>query len=318
MEQGAFREAGWRPVNKEVEITSWFAEQSRLSRRDYPIGIGDDMAQVQLADGQSVLVTTDMLLEGTHFDLSKATIEQVGYKAMAVNLSDCAAMATMPIGAVCSVGLPKGWGTEELKRLHDGIRSIGDKFDCPLIGGDITKWHSAAGLAISISMLSRPVNCEPVRRSGARLGDFVCVTGKLGGSLLGRHLSFMPRVAEALAMVQMVKVNAMIDISDGISSDLSHVCRLSGKGARLEEALIPISNDARRQPDALKAALNDGEDFELLFTLAPAEWAKLTKRWEMETPLTKIGEIIAGEGIELVAANGKNCKLPAGGYDHLR
>jgi thiamine-monophosphate kinase len=305
-------------ASKEVEITSWFAAQSNLVKTDYPIGIGDDMAQIQLANGTSVLITTDMLLEGTHFELSKATIEQVGYKAMAVNLSDCAAMATLPIGAVASVGLPKGWGVEELKRLHEGMTSVGNRFECPLIGGDITKWsHTAPGLSISISMLSRPASCAPVRRSGARVGDYICVTGRLGGSILGRHLSFVPRVAEAIAMRQIAKINAMIDISDGISSDLGHICRLSRVGARVEEAAIPISDDARRQPDALAAALNDGEDFELLFTLAPAEWKKLSGRWQMETPLTRIGEITPAGRIELVAADGKTKEMRAEGYDHL-
>jgi thiamine-monophosphate kinase len=305
-------------VNREVEITSWFAEQSRLSSRDYPIGIGDDMAQICLGDDASVLITTDMLLEGTHFDLARATIEQVGYKAMAVNLSDCAAMATVPIGAVASVGLPAGWGIEQLKRLHAGMTPIGNEFGCPLIGGDITRWsHSAPGLSISISVLSRPVNCPPVRRSGARVGDCICVTGTIGGSLHGRHLTFRPRIAEALAMTQSAKLHAMIDISDGISSDLNHICRLSGVGARIEAAALPISEQALKQSDPVASALNDGEDFELLFALSPSDWAALSRHWMMATPLTKIGDIVAGNGAVLVGAKGRETELRPAGYDHL-
>ena len=276
------------------------------------------MAQIQLADGASVLITTDMLLEGSHFELTKATIEQVGYKAMAANLSDCAAMATLPIGAVCSVGLPRRFGTDELKQLHKGITAAAERYNCPLIGGDVTRWSSdAPGLAISISMLSRPVNCAPVRRSGARPGDIVCVTGSLGGSSLGRHLVFAPRMAEAIAITQMAHVNAMIDISDGLSTDLNHICRLSGVGARVEAKLVPVSPDASKTPDPLSAALNDGEDFELLFTLAPTEWEKLQKGWRISTPLTYIGTITAERRVLLVLADGSEAELVPAGYDHL-
>ncbi|HSV27267.1 MAG TPA: thiamine-phosphate kinase [Sedimentisphaerales bacterium] len=305
-------------MNGEIEITSWFAAQSNLSPEDYPIGIGDDMAQMRVADGASVLVTTDMLLEGVHFDLSKTSIEQAGYKAMAVNLSDCAAMATVPTGAVCSVGLPAGWGADELKQLHTGITTIGKRFGCPLIGGDITRWdRPSGGLTICISMLSRPVNCRPLRRSGAKPGDCIAVTGSLGGSILGRHFCFIPRVAESLAIVQLAQINAMIDVSDGISTDLNHICRLSGVGARVEAASIPLSLDAMKRPDPLRSGLDDGEDFELLFTLAPKQWEILRSKWRLPTPLTLIGEITRDTSVILAASDGKESRLAAGGYDHL-
>jgi thiamine-monophosphate kinase len=301
----------------EDEITGWFREQSKLSEADFPIGIGDDMAEVRVGQDRSVLITTDILLDGVHFNLSEAGLKQAGYKAMAVSLSDCAAMATRPVAAVVSVALPEGFAEKELKELHSGITSAGDKFGCALVGGDITSWKGKEPFVISVAMLSQRAACKPVKRSGARVGDSVCVTGSLGGSRAGKHLAFEPRVTEAIKITEMVKINSMIDISDGLSSDLNRICKQSKAGAIINAEQIPVSAEAKRSEDALSSALHDGEDFELLFTLSDTECEKLLEQWRGPTPITRIGTITDTGKMQVKMADGQISDLEPKGYDHL-
>ena len=301
----------------EDDITAWFRQQSHIDPSAFPIGIGDDMAEVCLGDAASVLITTDMLLDGSHFDLKTATLEQVGYKAMAASLSDCAAMATVPLAAVVAVALPPGFGQARLKELHAGIAVAAEKYDCPLIGGDITSWRQSHPFAVNVTMLSRRAANAPVRRNGAQAGDAVCVTGSLGGSLLRKHLAFEPRVREALKLAQSVTLNAMMDISDGLSTDLNRICERSGVGAILEAASIPISDDARTLADPLAAALHDGEDFELLFTLTAEQCTRLMQAWDDPTPIAQIGRVAEGSGMQIRMPDGQMAELTPGGYDHL-
>jgi thiamine-monophosphate kinase len=302
---------------REDDITAWFRQQSRLDPEKFPIGIGDDMAEIHVADGVTVLITTDMLLDGTHFDLATATLQQVGYKAMATSLSDCAAMATIPLAAVAAVGLPHGFGSTQLKQLHAGIMRAADKYNCPLVGGDITSWKADGRFAVNVTMLSRRAGHPPVRRDGAKPGDVIGVTGSLGGSGLGRHLEFEPRVQEALNLAGLVTIHAMMDISDGLSTDLNRICVQSGVGAMLDAASIPISDDAKRRSDPLAAALNEGEDFELLFAVAPSQWDLLRRQWRWSVPITQIGDIREGHGMRIRMSDGRVLELLPGGYDHL-
>ncbi len=301
----------------EDQITAWFAKQSKLASEDFPIGIGDDMAEIRLAPDTSVLITTDMLLDGVHFNLDKVTLKQVGYKAMAVSLSDCAAMATVPVAAVVSVALPDGFGAEQLKQLHSGIISVADKYSCALVGGDITSWNSNQPFAISVAMISRPAANPPIRRSGAKVGDTICVTGWLGGSRFGKHIEFEPRVKEALKIAAMVDINAMIDISDGLSSDLNRICAHSGVGAIINAQQLPISHDARKLEDPLSSALNDGEDFELLFTLSQKQSKSLLNQWDDPVLIKQIGVITDTAKMQIKMPDGELKELRPKGYNHL-
>ncbi len=299
----------------ERELVQYFAAKGKLKTAKFPIGIGDDMAQVKLSKNSSALITTDILLDGVHFDSKKATLEQIGYKAMACSLSDCAAMATIPLGAVVSVALPRNFGSQKLKKLHKGILTAAKKYDCALIGGDMASWPGR--LAVSVAMLSKPAGTKPVRRDTAKIGDIVCVTGTLGASIAKRHLEFRPRIKEALTIAK-AGANAMIDISDGLSTDLNHICRLSKKGAVIESGEIPISKDAKKTKNPLSSALNDGEDFELLFTIHEKKFGRLKRQWCFKVKLTAIGRITRGSLVKIKMSDGKIVKLIPGGYDHLK
>jgi thiamine-monophosphate kinase len=238
-------------------------------------------------------------------------------------------MATIPLCAVCAVALPKGFGQKELKELHAGLVRAGRAFDCELIGGDITAWETnTQKLAVNVSILSKPSGYHPpVRRSGAKVGDVICVSGALGGSLAGKHLCFTPRVKLALETTKLVRLNAMMDISDGLSTDLNRICTQSKVGALILADKIPISDAAKKSKDPLAAALNDGEDFELLFTLAPVEWKTIldsrlrgndTKGSGFTVDdITCIGTITDTRRMELITADGSTRPLEPKGFDHL-
>jgi len=302
----------------EDRLVQWFADQFTLSPTEVPIGIGDDMAEVFAQGASSVFFATDTLVERTHFDFATATLDQVGYKAMAVNLSDCAAMATQPLAAVVAITLPLGFGESKLKDVYAGIQRASQRYQCPVVGGDTTCSASAAPLVLTVSILSRCGKSRAITRSQAQAGDIVCVTGSLGGSLAGRHLSFEPRLEEALSLAEGDSITAMMDISDGLSTDLTRLCRRSQVGALIEAAQIPISDQARTGEDPLASALHDGEDFELLFTLAPGDYRRLKKRWPHPTPITQIGRITESSSIAIRLPGDMVSPLAAGGFDHFQ
>ncbi len=281
-----------------------------------PIDPGDDAAAVRFTPGRPCLVTTDMLLEGSHFLLAEVTPRLVGRKAMAVNLSDVAAMAGRPVAAVVSVGLPRNGGRQLGEELYRGLREVADAYDTALVGGDTNSW--AGGLVISVTVLGEATERGPVTRCGARPGDWLFVTGPLGGSILGRHLDPTPRVREALRLHELADLHAMIDVSDGLAADLNHVCEESRCGAVLRAEAIPISDDARRMADGrppLEHALSDGEDFELVFAVSPEDGRRLLQTQPVPgVTLALIGECVE-EGLWL-EEGGRRRPLAPKGYVH--
>jgi len=280
------------------------------------IGPGDDAAALRLSPHAPCLVTTDMLLEGSCFRLSEAGPRLVGRKAMAVNLSDIAAMAGKPVAAVVSVGLPRQGGRQLAEELYHGLREMADQFNTALAGGDTNSWEGP--LVISVTLIGEATNRGPVRRNGARPGDWLLVTGPLGGSILGKHLTFTPRVQEALALHAFADLHAMIDISDGLAADVNHLCVESGCGAVLHAESIPITSAARSMNDSqtpLEHALTDGEDFELVFALSPADGERLLRTQPVSgITLAHIGECVA-EGLWL-EKDGRRRVLEPRGYVH--
>jgi thiamine-monophosphate kinase len=282
------------------------------------IGPGDDAAAIRTTPERELLITTDMLLEGSCFRLDEAGPRRIGRKAMAANLSDIAAMAGKPVAAVVSVGLPRQGGRLLAEKLYEGLREMADLFDLPIVGGDTNSWDGP--LVISVTIIGEATQRGPVRRSGAKPGDWIYVTGPLGGSILGKHLDFTPRVREALALHQAADLHAMIDISDGLAADLGHICEESRCGAVVKAESIPISPAARQLAATngqtpLDHALSDGEDFELAFAVSPDVGEQLLREQPVRgITLVHIGEMVAnGYWIEEA---GTRRELAAKGWVH--
>ena len=275
----------------EFAFISWLRDRTPGGPRVL-LGPGDDTA-VLAPGSRPTLATVDMLMDGTDFILSEVGGRAAGRKAMNVNLSDIAAMAGVPTAAVVSVALPKAGGRELAEQLHLGLCDAADAFDVPIVGGDTNTWNHP--LAISVTMLGEATERGPVPRSGAKPGDWLLVTGALGGSLLGKHLEFTPRIREALAIHEAAPIHAMIDISDGLAADLQHILDESRCGAKLTAGAIPIAAAAVERSRTtgkppLEHALEDGEDFELILAVHPSDGPRLLTMFPY---LVKIGECVA-------------------------
>jgi len=295
---------------REHDLINWICSQAPLDPSVVPVGPGDDCAVIRLGD-ERVLVTIDQVLDGVHFDLARDGGEAAGRKALARNLSDIAAMAGEPTAAAASVALPAGCDDGVAKGIYRGLRTLGEQFDCAIIGGDVAVWDKA--LAISVTALGRPAGIEPVLRSGARTGDVLCVTGSLGGAWQNRRdLTFTPRVEAARRLAGRWNLHAMIDLSDGLATDLRHLCTASGVGAQLQTDAIPV----HPQSDGLRGALCDGEDYELLFAVSPDDAEAIAAEGLAGAGVCRIGAVTEGDEIVLIDPDGRRAPLTSTGWEH--
>ncbi len=288
------------------------------------LGAGDDCAVLDFGVPEKLfLFKTDAVVQGVHFT-GETPPEKIGRKALARCLSDIAAMAGAPAAALVTIGLPENFDAAFVRKIYDGLSGLAQKYHVGIAGGETTT--NPGGIFISIALLGTVARGKQVLRSGAKAGDAIFVTGELGGSLSGKHLDFEPRIPEAQWLSENFPIHAMIDLSDGLAGDLPHILAASGVGAELLKSAIPVSRaaklSAQKKPSAkppLSAALSDGEDFELLFTLAARDAVQLLDAWKKKFPglkLSCIGKIVPGRGITLRDKTGSH-KFDAHGYAHF-
>ncbi len=306
------------------------------------VGIGDDCAALAVAGPDYLLWTVDTLLEGVHFDLAYFSLSQLGYKALAVNLSDIAAMGGEPLYALLSLGWPQGRDPAGALALGEGLARTAGEFGVAVIGGDTVA--SPKGVMVTISLLGRVPKGEMLQRRGAKVGDRIYVTGPLGEAAAGlemlkRGAALEPGLQESLAQAHLAPqpqlragrilagerlASALIDLSDGVATDLGHVCRASGVGGRIPAETAPVSLRVLAAAplmslDPLDLALKGGEDYQLLFTSPPEKAAALFQAFEqagLPRPLP-LGEIIPGAGVWLATPEGEK-EISGEGFDHFR
>lgn len=324
----------------------------RLTKEFAPVnegsikGVGDDAAVID-ANGKQVVVTTDLLAEGIHFDLMYTPLRHLGYKSVVVNLSDVYAMNAEPKQITVSIAASSKITVEALDELYAGIQLACRNYKVDLVGGDTTS--SASGLVISVTAIGLADAADLVYRSGAKEGDLICATGDLGAAYLGlqllerekriylEHPDVQPELENAQYLIERqlkpearrdvirwmkemgLKPTAMIDLSDGLSSDVRHICKQSGVGCEINESMVPISEDAYNMAlqfniDPITCALNGGEDYELLFTIQPEDETKIAG----EDAFSIVGRITNKEsGCVLLTKSGNRHPLKAQGWEHF-
>ena len=304
----------------ELEIIRWL--RNRLPDADRVIlGPGDDAAVVAWKKASAAVVACDTIAEGLDFILDDCTFEQVGHKALAINLSDLAAMAATPVAATISLILPKDDPLQICQGITEGMLNLASRHAVSLVGGDITIWDGP--LVVTVNVIGEPGPHGTWRRDGAVSGDSLLVTGSLGGSILGHHLTFDPRVMESAKLASKYVVNAAIDISDGLAIDTHRLVNESGLGAVLNldaipvsEAAVTLSNAAKDQLSPLDHALQDGEDFELLFAVDHTLVETILADEQLGCPVAYIGTVVEDRGLWSRDTTGKLTPLAAVGYLH--
>jgi thiamine-monophosphate kinase len=321
---------------------------NKLQNESSKLGIGDDAAVLRFPEEQEVVISTDLLVEGIHFDLMYSPLKHLGYKSIAVNVSDICAMNAMATQVTVSIGLSNRFSVEAIEELYEGIYAACKNFKVDLVGGDTSS--SNKGMIISVTAIGHAQTDKISKRSGAKIGDLICITGNLGAAYLGlqilerekqlyisqpeiqpdledqnylieRQLKPEPRVdiIELFAEQGLVPTS-MIDVSDGLVSELMHICKASGVGAYIEESGVPIHPDSEMQAlkfgmDPITCALYGGEDYELLFTIDPADMDKV----KYLPDIYVAGEIVSVEdGIKLHTRGGKIHDINKRGWQHFK
>lgn len=289
------------------------------------LGIGDDTAILSLPAKHELLVTTDTLVEGIDFNIKELSAKWIGRKALAVNLSDIAAMGGMPFSCVVNLGIPSSIDEKWIKDFYHGFLKLARRYEVDCVGGDISK---ADEFFVSVTLLGFSKPKKAIKRSTAKKGDWIAVTGRLGGSIRKKHYQFEPRLREGRFLAQHKFASSMIDVSDGFFQDLNHILSSSHKQAEIFIDQIPISSDVEGfcTKPVLQQALSDGEDFELLFTVPRHKRKNLEKEWKKKfskTELSFVGKILRREWNRPPVSwlqNGKSISLPfeLKGFDHFR
>ena len=304
-------------------------------------GIGDDAAIIPIDGQTSHLYTTDMLIENTHFLRTKISPYQLGYKSLSVNLSDIAAMGGKPVATYLSIGLPKEMEVEWVEEFMRGYKALSEEFHVPLLGGDTTS--SEDKIIVNVGVTGK-ISANNIKlRSAARENDIVCLTGKVGDSagglqvilnnlpedqntkkLLDQHLTPPPHIAEGLWLSQFDSVHAMMDVSDGIASDLKHILKASGLKGTIELENIPMSDELIRQSEnyrwnPLELSVSGGEDYVLLLTVGEDEYKSLDEKFRQQfsRPLYRIGYLERGSSRLVYLKDGKEVKNLKEGYSHF-
>lgn len=283
------------------------------------LGPGDDAAVLRMAGVDECVITVDLLTDGVDFILAESDPRRVGRKALVVNLSDLAAMAARPLAAVLAVALPRQGAGELAVQLYEGLLPLAEEHNLAIAGGDTNSWDGP--LVITATLLGQVTARGPLRRAGARPGDHILVTGAFGGSILGRHFDFQPRVREALLLNERYELHAGMDVSDGLALDLSRLAAESGVGAIVETDRVPIHDDAyqlaaRDGRTPLEHALGDGEDFELLLAASRNESQRILAERPIDAKISDIGEFVAKPGLWQLGADGIVRPLTPTGWEH--
>ena len=338
-------------TTKRTEISSLgeFGFVERLTKDIKPVnketvmGIGDDAAVLQFGSDEEVLITTDLFMEGVHFDLTYFPLRHLGYKVVVANISDIYAMNGTPKQITVSLGISRKFCIEDIEELYSGIRLACEQYGVDIVGGDTTS--SLTGLAISITATGTAPKGTAVRRDGAKETDLICVTGNLGAAYMGLQLLEREKIATAGQDIQPdfagkeyilerqlkpearkevieklrsenIKPTAMMDISDGLASELMHICKQSGVGCRIYEERIPIDYQTAVMAEELNlnvitCALGGGEDYELLFTVPIADHEKVAAMKDVRV----IGHIVSDTmGLALITRDGVEMQIKAQGW----